>query len=140
MPDIYQDFLIHAPVSKVFHGISTPEGLDAWWTKGSSKRGDEFDLDFGPAHHWRAKVSRSVADREFEIEITSADDDWTGTRIGFVLEANKGDTQARFHHTGWPTSNDHYRISCYCWAMYLRLLKRNVERGEVVPYEQRLEV
>jgi hypothetical protein len=46
----------------------------------------------------------------------------------------------RFHHTGWPQSNDHYRISCYCWAMYLRLLKRNVERGEVVPFGQRLEV
>ena len=140
MADIYQDFLIHAPASKVFHGISTPEGLDTWWTQRSSKSGDEFDLFFGPTYNWRAKVSRSVPDREFEIELTQADADWTGTRMGFVLTENNGDTQARFHHTGWPKSNEHYRISCYCWAMYLRLLKRNVELGEVVPYEQRLEV
>jgi len=140
MPDIYQDFLIHAPVSKAFHGVSTPEGLDTWWTQRSSTSGGEFELIFGPSHHWRAKVSRSVPDREFELELTRADNDWIGTKVGFVLTETNGDTQVRFHHTGWPQSNDHYRISCYCWAMYLRLLKRNVERGEVVPYEQRLEV
>ncbi len=49
-------------------------------------------------------------------------------------------TQVRFEHTGWPVANDHYRISNYCWAMYLRLLKRYVEAGEVVPYEKRLSV
>jgi uncharacterized protein YndB with AHSA1/START domain len=140
MPDIFQHFVIHAPVSQVFHGVSTPEGLDTWWTERSSKKGDELELFFGPQHHWRAKVSRSVADREFEIEITRADADWAGTRMGFVLDESQGDTHVRFHHTGWPQSNDHYRISCYCWAMYLRLLKRNVERGEVVPFGQRLEV
>ncbi|HZS60031.1 MAG TPA: SRPBCC domain-containing protein [Gemmatimonadaceae bacterium] len=134
--DIIQDFLIHAPASKVFHGISTPEGLDTWWTQTSSRHGNEFDLGFGPGYEWRARIVKSVPDREFELELTRADDDWTGTKVGFVLE---GDTQVRFHHTGWPRSNDHYRISCYCWAMYLRLLKRYVERGEVVPYDRRLE-
>jgi hypothetical protein len=34
----------------------------------------------------------------------------------------------------------HYRTSSFCWAMYLRLLKRYVEHGEVVPYEKRLDV
>jgi uncharacterized protein YndB with AHSA1/START domain len=137
MPDIFQHFLIHAPAADVFRGISTPEGLDTWWTKHASQSGAEYTLNFGPKHDWRARVSKSVPDREFELELTRADDDWTGTKVGFVLE---GDTQVRFHHTGWPQSNDHYRISCYCWAMYLRLLKRYIERGEVVPYEQRLEV
>ncbi|MCH8956850.1 SRPBCC domain-containing protein, partial [candidate division KSB1 bacterium] len=37
-------------------------------------------------------------------------------------------------------ANEHYRVSCYCWAMYLRLLKRYVEHGETVPYEDRLDV
>jgi len=32
-----------------------------------------------------------------------------------------------------------FGTSCYCWAMYLRLLARHVERGEVVPYEARLD-
>jgi hypothetical protein len=42
--------------------------------------------------------------------------------------------------TGWPVDNEHWRISCYCWAMYLRLLRRYLEHGEIVPYERRLEV
>ena len=72
--------------------------------------------------------------------LTKADDDWKGTRVGFHLAAIEGGTQVRFHHTGWPRLNEHYRISCYCWAMYLRILKRYVEHGEAVPYDQRLDV
>jgi hypothetical protein len=60
--------------------------------------------------------------------------------VGFELEEAGGETQVRFHHLGWPAANDHYRISCYCWAMYLRILKRYLEYGELVPYEKRLEV
>lgn len=45
-----------------------------------------------------------------------------------------------FYHTGWKEANAHYRISAFCWAMYLRLLKRYVESGERVRYEERLDV
>lgn len=86
-----------------------------------------------------AVVSRYVPDREFELAIVTAHDDWRDTRVGFVLEEDAGVTRVRFHHCGWPQANEHYRVSCYCWAMYLRLLKRHVERGEVVPYEDRLD-
>jgi uncharacterized protein YndB with AHSA1/START domain len=30
-------------------------------------------------------------------------------------------------------------VSCYCWAMYLRVLRRYLEHGERVPYEGRLD-
>ena len=45
-----------------------------------------------------------------------------------------------FYHKGWPSENECWRVSCSCWAMYLRLLRRNLEYGEFVPYEKRLEV
>jgi len=45
----------------------------------------------------------------------------------------------RFCHRGWPAENEHYRVSCHCWALYLRLLRRQVEYAESVPYEQRLD-
>jgi hypothetical protein len=35
--------------------------------------------------------------------------------------------------------NEHYRISTFCWAMYLRLMKKAIETGEVVPYAVRLD-
>lgn len=69
-----------------------------------------------------------------------ADADWTGTRVGFRLESRPPGTWVRFWHTGWQDANEHYRISCHCWAMYLRILRRYLDHGESVPYERRLEV
>lgn len=143
MADIFHHFPINAPAQRVFEVVSTPAGLDTWWTKSSSgqpEKNREYELCFGSTYDWRAVVSRCVPDKEFELELTSSQEDWQGTRVGFLLDEHEGVTQVRFHHTGWPESNEHYRVSCYCWAMYLRLLRRYVEHGEVVQYEDRLDV
>jgi uncharacterized protein YndB with AHSA1/START domain len=142
MADIVHDFIIKAPRHDVFRAITMPDGLDAWWTKtskGIPKEGATYELGFGPGYDWSAVVSRYVSDSEFELQLTSAHEDWQGTHVGFRLEAGSP-TRVRFSHTGWREANDHYRTSCYCWAMYLRILKRNVEHGEVVPYDDRLDV
>lgn len=143
MRDIYQDFPIRAAVDRVFSAISTPDGLDAWWTKrssGEALEGAEYALGFGPDYDWRAQVTRCVRNSEFELTMTRADVDWQGTRVGFVLEPRDDSTWVRFHHTGWPEANEHYRISNHCWAMYLRVLRRWIEHDEFVPYEDRLDV
>ncbi len=140
MADIYHDFPVFAPTEKVFDAISSPGGVSAWWsisTKGRAIKNAEYRLDFGPEYQWRARVTECKIPSEFEWEITDADSDWTSTRVGFRLEAIEGGTQVRFHHTGWSEENDHFRRSNYCWAMYLRILKRYVELGEFVPYGKR---
>lgn len=144
MPDIRHDLLIHAPPDEVFRGVSTAEGLDRWWTLGAAgepEAGRTWELDFGPGYRWEARVVRCDPGAAFELEMTGADDDWTGTRVGFELsgEGADGTTRLRFHHSGWSRTGEHFRTSSFCWAMYLRLLKRAVERGEVVPYPDRLE-
>jgi uncharacterized protein YndB with AHSA1/START domain len=142
MSDILLDLPVKSTVDRVFERVSTPQGLDTWWTKEASGRpeaGAVFSLGFGPEHRWRAKVTRCVPDAEFELEITHADADWVGTRVGFRLTPRGAVTWLRFHHTGWPDANEHYRVSCSCWAMYLRVLRRSLEHGESVPYEERLD-
>jgi uncharacterized protein YndB with AHSA1/START domain len=142
MPDIVQLFSIKSAPEKIYAAVSSPAGLDAWWTKrcsGKAQEGARYELFFGPGYDWRAVVSQCIPDRKFELRFISAHEDWQGARVGFALEEKGGATEVRFHHLGWPAANDHFQASCYCWAMYLRLLKRYVERGEVVPYEQRLE-
>lgn len=142
MADIFHDFPVNASLQRVFEAVSTPAGLDKWWTKRSSgepREGAEYELWFGPEYDWRAVVSRRVPHTEFELKVTRSDQDWLGTRVGFILNERDGVTQVQFHHSGWPSANDHYRVSCFCWAMYLRLLKRYIEGGEVVPYEERLD-
>lgn len=143
MADILYDFPIQAPASKIFRAVSTPEGLDAWWTLRSSglpALRSEFQLFFGPEYDWRAEVSRCNSNAEFEFLMTRSMPGWDQTRVGFHL-AEQGDaTQVRFHHLGWPQAGDHFRVTAFCWAMYLRLLRRFVEHGEIVPYDRRLDV
>ncbi len=142
MPDILHDFPVKATPARVFAAMTTPEGLDQWWTfrsAGAPRLGAEYVLDFGPGYEWRARVSRCVPDREFEWELTDADPEWLGTRVGFQLAGTEGRTEVRFHHVGWPRDSEQFRISSYCWAMYLRILRRHLELGESVPYEHRLE-
>lgn len=141
MPDIFHDFPIKVSPARVFEAISTPHGLDAWWTKKSSGRpaeAEEYKLWFGPQYDWRALVTKCVALSEFELQILGANPDWNGTHVGFRLHGEQT-TNERFYHTGWPNANEHWRISCYCRAIYLRILRRYLEHGESVAYESRLD-
>jgi uncharacterized protein YndB with AHSA1/START domain len=143
MADIFSDVPIRATPESVFRAVSTPAGLDAWWTKtsaGTAASGAPFELGFGPGFDWRARVTKCVPHSAFELEMIQADPDWVGTRVGFLLEDQRSLTQVRFYHTGWPTVNEHWRTSCYCWPIYLRLLRRHLEHAEFVPYEERLDV
>lgn len=143
MTDILHAFPIEAATGAVFAAISLPAGLDEWWTASSAgepRAGAEYRLDFGPGYEWKAHVIAIEPDRIFELELTVAMDDWRGTRVRFDLEALGGTTQLHFGHMGWPGATAHFQTSSYCWAMYLRILKRYVEFGERVPYERRLAV
>ena len=143
MADIYHDFPIQVAPERVFEAVSTPRGLDHWWTKratGEAAEGESFGLWFGPEYDWQAVVTKCVRPSVFELRMTRSDADWLGTRVGFELEGRGGATQLRVDHEGWPTANDHWRTSCFCWAMYLRILRRYLEHGEEVEYEARLDV
>jgi uncharacterized protein YndB with AHSA1/START domain len=140
--DIFHDIPIEASVAAVYAAISTPEGLDSWWTlraSGRAEPGAEFKLWFGREHDWRATVSRCEPGVAFEFLMGKSDDDWAGTRVGIELEERGGVTWVRFHHTGWPAANEHFRVSNCCWAMYLRILRRWLEYGERVAYDDRLD-
>ncbi len=143
MADIFHSFPIQATPEVVYAGVSQPTGLDRWWTLNSSgvAQPDEiYELDFGPGYLWKGQVTRAAPGQVFEIEMTDSDSDWLATRIGFRLDAIKNGTQLHFRHTGWQEANQHYKTSCYCWAMYLRVLRRFIEFGEEVEYSERLDV
>jgi uncharacterized protein YndB with AHSA1/START domain len=143
MVDILQNFPIQAPPSRVFEAVSAPALLDQWWTirsTGQPTVGSIYELDFGPEYQWQAIVTKAVPGEAFELKLTRADADWVGSTVGFELAPSGSGTAVRFAHRGWPLANDHYRTSCHCWALYLRILRRHLEHGESVPYDQRLDV
>lgn len=141
MPEILLDFPIDASRELVFRAVSTPEGLDRWWTKDASgipSEGAYYELGFGPEYQWRARVRKYLPNVAVEFEMVVSDSDWAGTRLGFSLDDRQGMTWVRFYHQGWPSTNEHFRVSAHCWSMYLRLMRRYVELGEVVSYDARL--
>lgn len=143
MADVIQELTVKASPERVFQAMGTPDGLARWWTKrstGDPREGAEYSLMFGPGYDWTAVVTRYAPDSAFELKLTKADRDWLGTRVGCELQADGDVTRVRFYHTGWPEENQHWRISCHCWAMYLRIMRRYLEHGETVPYEDRLDV
>ena len=137
---IYHDLTIKAFPTKVFDGISNPVLLDEWWTetcKGNASIGAEYELGFTQNCVWHAKVTNLKPNQEFELQIFNSHEDWDDTMVGFVLE-DKGDlTKLSFYHSEWKNQNEHFRISSYCWAVYLRILKGYLEKGIQVPYAER---
>jgi uncharacterized protein YndB with AHSA1/START domain len=141
MEDIFHNLIIEAPAHIVLECITSPEGLDNWWTKtskGKPEPGTAYELYLGSQFKLNGIVTKFIPGKMFELRITAADYEWMNTRIGFLLE-NIGDaTRIEFYHKGWQQKNDQYKITCYNWAMYLRVLKRHLEFGDRIPYEQRL--
>ena len=144
MPEIIHEFSIRAPQEAVFQMFATPAGFDKWWTKesdGEPNVGAAYRLYFGTGYDWKAKVTECVPGLAFELQITDAHRDWTGSKVGCKLsKEGQAGTHVLFYHKGWPEANEHWRVSNFCWAMYLRVLRRSLEYGDAVPYEKRLDV
>ena len=102
MTDILHDFPVAAPRPKVFEAVSTPDGLDKWWTrtsKGLPQLGALWEFYFDEGFDWRAQVIRFDTDRLIEWEITTADADWSATRVAIELADHPGGlTWIRFSH------------------------------------------
>lgn len=140
MFNIAHDLTVRTPLATVFHGVSTPAGLDTWWTlssSGKAVKGAEYRLGFGESLVWRAVVTDVASNRLLALRMTDAAADWMDTVVRFELEEGDDATVLHFTHGGWAEQSPHYRRTSYCWAMYLRLLRVFCETGAVTPYDAR---
>ncbi|UII22116.1 SRPBCC family protein [Fulvivirga ligni] len=138
--NIYHDLVISASISEVFEAITEPDHLNNWWPKSSSgvpEMGAEYNFHFSSEYNWFGKVAHYELGKSFFIKMTKADADWNPTTFGFELEEEKGGALVKFQHTGWPSCNEHFRRSSYCWAILLKGLKDYVEKGSIVPFQDR---
>ncbi len=140
MPDIHHRLAITAPIDAVFQAISTQEGLNAWWTKdceGTPTLGAPYRFFFSEQYDWSGSVSAIEAGRMIEWTFLDAEPDWTGTRLRIELTSDGDRTWVAFLHADWSEVSDHFCHTSFCWASYLRLLRRWVEEGFTLPYEER---
>lgn len=138
--NIYFDLYINAPLQKVYEAFTLPIHLDNWWTLKSSGTpiiNETYNLNFTDKYDWYAKVIKVEANKYFYLKMTISDNDWNPTTFGITLEPHQEQTLMKFSHTNWPELNHHYRFSAFCWSQLLQGLKQYVEKGIVVPFEER---
>ena len=137
---IYHDFVIHASAKAVFDAITQPKHLNNWWpltSSGTPEVGEVYNFNFTDAYNWYGKVTVCKNDTSFHIKMTDADPDWNPTTFGFDLKEDNHSVAVQFSHTRWPVCNHHFKRSSFCWAMLLNGLKNYVEKGTIIPFEER---
>ncbi|ESU26540.1 hypothetical protein FLJC2902T_25110 [Flavobacterium limnosediminis JC2902] len=141
MQTIYHDLIINVTKEKVFEAISTPKGLNNWWTlrsKGTAGLDEKYNLYFGEEYDWFATISKFKENEVIEFSMTEAMEEWLPTRFGFILkEENSHRTYVQFYHADWKEATQEFRIASYCWANLLRELKQYLEKGIITPFEER---
>lgn len=141
MHNIYHDLVIHSTPNKVFEAITQPNHLNNWWplkSSGIPKLGEVYNLNFTNDYNWFGEVSEVEINERFFITMTSSDTDWDGTTFGFHLKP-QSDSKIilEFSHCGWKSNNHHFRNSSFCWAQLLNGLKQYLEKGLIIPFENR---
>lgn len=137
---IYHDLTINASLEMVFRAVSDPEHLVDWWPltcSGNPSVGSSYNFYFGPEFNWFGEVVKYSENEAFHIKMTDSDEDWNPTSFGFDISEENETTKIRFWHIGWPECNAHYRRSSFCWALLLQGLKDYVEKGVIIPFEER---
>lgn len=134
------DLHINASIQDVFDAFSLPEHLDNWWTLKSSGRpelGTTYNLNFTDKYDWFAEVCLVTQNESFFLKMITSSDDWKPTTFGIELEETNNGTLLKFSHSGWQSNNHEFRNSSFCWAMLLNGLKNYIEKGVVIPFNER---
>lgn len=137
---IHHDLIIRAEINDIFKAITTPEQLVNWWPQkcsGIPKIHEEYNFYFSPDYDWYGKVVHIERNRSFYIQMTKSDTDWASTGFMFDLEPSDGNVLVSFSHLGWQDCNAHFRRTSYCWALLLNGLKNYLEKGIIIPFEER---
>ena len=137
---IYHDLMINASLEKVFEAVTKPEYLVNWWPlrcSGIPELGAEYNFYFTPEYDWFGQVIDYSHNRSFHIKMTKSDDNWDSTSFGFDIKEVDENVQVNFWHVGWPECNADFKRSSFCWAMLLNGLKNYLEKGVIVPFEER---
>ena len=142
MANILHEFTIAAPPARIFECMTTPAGLDQWWTHYSSGKPEVdalYALGFGPEYDWDARGIHHPSGNTVVFSRSAPSATLAMCIRGFHLTPLGDHTRVSFRHSGWKAETPHFGTTSFAWAMYLRHLRRYVETGEAIPYEDRLE-
>mgnify|MGYP000324288129 CR=1 FL=1 len=138
--NIYHNFIIKTSAKEVFNAVSQPKHLDNWWTlksSGTPELNSKYNLNFTDDYDWFCKISEIKVNEFVHFKMTKSDDDWNPTTFGFDLDQTENGTLVKFSHVNWVKANHEFKNSSFCWAILLNDLKNYLEKGTIIPFEER---
>lgn len=137
MKSIYHRLLIQAPAEKVYHALTTQEGLAGWWTPETTavpEIGSIARFAFGPDYFKEMEVVELNPCSSVKWRCIRAFEDWIGTTLTFELQPHQKGTVLLFHHDGWKEYTPEFASCSFDWALFFRSLKFLCETGKGFPY------
>lgn len=131
VPDIQRTIIIDAPVQKVWHAITTSEGLAAWLMPNDFQPvvGHEFTFRSEPKNGWDGIVHCKVTELNPPKRLGFT---WCGNNmeqyVSFdLVELSKDQTQFTLVHAGWSEENAMIRDIMYeGWGYIMEDLRKKI--------------
>jgi len=131
MPDILHRVGIDAAPEKVYHALTTIDGLSGWWistAKGEERPGGTIDFGF-----CEMKVTDLKPNELVKWKCVKGPDDWVNTSVTFQLKQKEGQTFVIFSHAGWQRPVEFMHHCSTKWATFLLSLRDMIEHNEGRP-------
>jgi uncharacterized protein YndB with AHSA1/START domain len=161
MPDIQHSILIAAPAEKIYHAITSQEGLSAWWTPGATAKAEINSLarfPFGDGYFKEMEILELKPDLLVKWNCLKGDKEWVDTTLSFNLEQGNDKTLLNshpeirgqieqldksakitlliFHHENWKDYTPMFAECNYTWGRFLWSLKIFCETGKGLPWPE----
>ena len=130
---------IEADANKIYEAISTGKGLASFWTRDSQaepKVGSIAQFGFG-GPSLELKVEELKQGRLVRWSSHGGFPEWVGTTVIWeIAPAEKGGSEVRFTHAGWPAELPQVELASvnYTWGRIVGRLKKYVETDKPVPF------
>ena len=135
MADILHRVGIKSSVDEVYKGLTTHEGLAAWWTNnthGESKVGSVLQFRFG-AGGFDMKVLELHPGKWVLWQVVDGPEEWIGTKVSWELKQESDYAVILFKHQDWKAPVEFMHHCSTKWAIFLMSLKSLLETGKGAP-------
>lgn len=135
---------VNATKEKIFNAISTPQGLQKWWStnaNGIVKEGETLSLIFNELTTLNFKYQEIKPNRKLILTCFDSFKSWNKTQLVFELEEKEGQIFLTLIH-GKINEDDIESLTYFSskWTIYLLSLKQLLETGKGTPYPNELKL
>ena len=126
---------VHASPDRVYHALSTRDGLMGWFTgqvDGAVVEGRDVRLHFKGKESFGWHLGQMKPDH-VHWSCTEGPGSAKGTTVTYLLKSEGQDTVIECDHDGWPEGHEAFATCNTLWGVLIGRLKDYAETGKANP-------